>query len=227
MILAFSDGLIFAAFIVIAIAGLVVGLTLQAKRKKELAQWASAHNLRFDPTKDRGFDNYFCGFKCLQRGDSRYGYNICMGEWNGREITTFDYHYCTGSGKNRTTHTFSGTIIRAEYFLKPLYIRPEGFFDKVTEFFGYDDIDFESAEFSRKFYVKSSDKRWAYDVLHTRAMDYLLNNTKYHIQFEGKHIMLWWPSRKFKATNFEEAAGIATELINLLPNYVKNDLAEN
>ena len=55
-----------------------------------------------------------------------------------------------------------------------LLIRPEGFFDKVAGAFGFDDIDFESEEFSRAFFVKSSDKRFAYDVLHPRMLELLM-----------------------------------------------------
>ena len=105
------------------------------------------------------------------------------GERDGRDVTAFDYHYVTGHGKSRKVHNFSALIIQSPLPLKPLFLRPENIFDKVTDFFGYDDIDFESAEFSRQFYVKAPEKRWAYDILHQRMMEYLLENPKFHFQF--------------------------------------------
>ena len=40
--------------------------------------------------------------------------------------------------------------------------------------FGYQDIKFESAEFSKTFCVRSPDKKFAYDVCNAKMMEYLL-----------------------------------------------------
>jgi hypothetical protein len=164
-------------------------------------------------------DEQFHGFDCLRRGRSRYGYNRISGEWNGREILGFDYHYVTGSGKNQQTHRFSAVILQSRVPLKPLYLRPEGFFDKVTEFFGLDDIDFESAEFSRQFYVKSPDRRWAYDVIHQRAMEFLLQMPRFSIKFDLMHIAAW-RDKRFRPQEFEQAASVISGLLDRLPEYV-------
>jgi hypothetical protein len=55
-----------------------------------------------------------------------------------------------------------------------LIIRPEHFFDRFAGVFGFDDIDFESAEFSKSFFVKSRDRRFAYDVIDARMMEFLM-----------------------------------------------------
>ena len=54
----------------------------------------------------------------------------------------------------------------------------------------FDDIDFESDEFSRKFYVQSSDRKFAYDVLHPRMMEFLLQTTPPMIDVEGGALCL-------------------------------------
>ncbi len=141
------------------------------------------------------------------------------GRWSDLPITAFDYHYATGSGKNRSDHYFSAVIIAGPVPLKPLYIRREGFFDKLTEFFGFDDIDFESAEFSRKFFVKSPDKRWAYDVIHQRMMEYLLAAPDFGIQFDLMHLIAW-RSRKFSLADFQAAAELICGILDRLPEYV-------
>ena len=131
----------------------------------------------------------------------------------------FDYHYVTGSGKNRSTHYFSAIILRSDVQLKPLSIRPEGIFDRVTEFFGLDDIDFESAEFSRRFYVKSPDKRWAYDVIHPRTMTFLLSMLHFSIELDRTHVIVW-KNRRFDTEAFETAIAIAAGLLDNLPTYL-------
>ena len=89
----------------------------------------------------------------------------------------FTYKVTTHSGKSSSTRTyrFSYLIVHLPFGRVPdLLIRREGLFDKLAGAFGFDDIDFESAEFSRRFFVKSTDKRFAYDVIHPRMMEFLL-----------------------------------------------------
>jgi len=164
-------------------------------------------------------------FKCLRRGHSRWACNIMHGSRDGRDVTAFDYHYVTGHGKNRQVHNLSALVIQSPLALKPLYIRPENIFDKVSDFFGMDDIDFESAEFSRKFFIKAPEKRWAYDVIHQQMMAYLLEAPSFHIQLDAADIMAW-RSRRFKEEDFEEAFVLIQGILERLPGYVKKRLED-
>ena len=205
--------------VIVVVAGIIYSYYVTAQRRKELTAWAHSHGMSFTSDKNHAFDKLFGNFKCLGRGHSRYAYNIMEGQWGESPIVAFDYHYATGSGKNRSDHYFSAVILSSPIPLKPLYIRREGFFDKLTEFFGFDDIDFESAEFSRKFYVKSSDKRWAYDVIHARMMEYLMTAPDFSIQFDLMHIIAW-QGRKFKPADFQAGAELISGILDRLPEYV-------
>jgi hypothetical protein len=194
------------------------------KRRQALKSWASSHGLSFNPTRDYTLDERF-PFGCLKQGHRRYAYNRLHGSWRGRELIAFDYHYETYSydskGRRRTHHHhFSAVILKSQVPLKPLFIRPEGLFDKITEFLGFDDIDFESIEFSREFYVKAPDKRWAYDVLHPRAMEFLLNSPRFSIQFDGDWAIAYRSSR-FSPEEFGEAAEVLYGIFERLPRYLK------
>ncbi len=206
--------------IVIAVIGAIAyGLYAAAKRRKVLSAWARSKSLSFDASKNHSMDSRFSGFKCLSQGHSRYARNVMEGDWSGPEITAFDYHYATGSGKNRRDYNFSAVVLAASVPLKPLCIRREHIFDKVTEFFGVDDIDFESAEFSRKFFVKSPDKKWAYDVIHQRMMEYLLAAPEFSVQFDIAHVIAW-RSRRFKPAEFGAAAEFIRVILDRLPEYL-------
>ena len=221
-----ADGppvVVFVLFGLVAAAGIVYGLYAASKRRKALQDWAAQCGLEFDAAKNRHVDNQFPQFKCLQRGRGRYGYNFVHGDWNGRDLLCFDYRYTTGSGKNSNTHNLSAVILKTPFLLKPLFIRPEGVFDKVTEFFGYDDIDFESAEFSRKFYVKAKDKKWAYDLIHSRTMEFLLSRPKFNIKFDMLYVIAW-KDRTFKPEEFAQAADVIAGVLDLLPDYVRKQL---
>jgi hypothetical protein len=208
----------------ILVAGALIGLAIYShyQRRKLLAEYAASHGLLFDHTKDRGLDDHYPDFNCLRRGRSRYAYNRISGEREGLSLLAFDYHYETGSGKNRRTHNFSAVIVESPVPLKPLHVRPENFFDKITEFVGFDDIDFESAEFSRKFYVKSPDKRWAYDVIHPRMMEYLLEAPRRSFQMAPGSLIAWGTSR-FKPEQFDEAFGHIRGILDRLPQYLFRD----
>ncbi len=194
------------------------------KRRKALRAWADAHALLFSAEREYGFDVRYPQFGVLGKGDNRYAYNMMRGSWNGRAMQAFDYHYeihSTDSKGRRTTHHhhFSAILLDSAVPLKPLFIRPEGFLDKVTEFLGFDDIDFESAEFSRKFYVKASDKKWAYDVIHQRAMEFLLGGPAFTIQFETGCVLVC-RGATFGVDEFGQAVEAAAGLLDRLPEYV-------
>ncbi len=137
-------------------------------------------------------------------------------------ICAFDYHFSTGNGKEEHSQVFSAVMVNTGLPLKPLLIRTENFWDKITEFIGFDDIDFESAEFNREFYVKSPDKRWAYDVLHPKSMEYLLHAPRFTLEFQGPYIMAY-RDRRFAIADFEEAYQVIRDVLNLLPDYLKRE----
>jgi len=213
------EPLVVILFVLLILAGITYAIYAAAQRRKELAAWAQSKALNFSPSNVYDVDSSFPDFKCLHRGRGRRAFNVITGQLGGREIIAFDYRYTTGSGKNRRTHNFSAMIVNASLPLKPLYIRREGFFDKITEFFGADDIDFESAEFSRKFFVKSPDKKWAYDVIHQRMMEYLLTAPKFSIQFAGDSIIAW-STLRFTPDDFQAAFDLIEGILDRLPEYL-------
>lgn len=206
------------------VAALVYGWYASQKRQKELVAWCRAKGLRFDSGHDRGIDGRYPNVGCFQQGANRYAFNRWSGDWQGVDVLGFDYHYETYShgkhGRQTHHHYFSAVIIESGIPLQPLSIRPENFFDKVTEFFGYDDIDFESAEFSRKFHVNAADKRWAYDVLHARAMEHLLGRPAFTLQFEPRAVVVW-RSGTIGIDELAHAVEVPKGLLELLPEYVR------
>ena len=203
----------------LVIGGIALAIWLGRKRRKDLKMWATSNGLSFSHLRDGSFDNEYPEFGCLRRGHSRYAYNISAGTWGTRRVTCFDYHYATGSGKNRHDYRFSAALVGSNIPLKQLRIRPEGFLDKVTEFFGVDDIDFESAEFSRSFHVKAGEKRWAYDVLHQRTMEFLLGMPRFSIEFDERDVLIW-RNRRFRPEDFEQAIAVVEGILDRLPGYV-------
>jgi hypothetical protein len=208
--------------IVLVVMALVVIIQIQlvAARRKEVAAYAAERGLQFRSDKNRELDDRYREFGCLRRGHSRYGHNMFWGELSGLQVIGFDYHYVTGHGKNRKVHRFSAVITPSPIPLKPLFVRREHVFDKVTEFLGMDDIDFESAEFSRRYYVKAADKRWAYDVIHQRMMDFFLNSPQFNVQFDRGNIIVW-RGRRFNGRDIDAAIELIRGIYERLPEYLR------
>jgi hypothetical protein len=221
---------ILGLLIIAAVFFVILGSMLEAERRKKLGEWAAQHGLTFDAGKDRSLDERFREFDCLRQGDDRYGYNFLSGQWDKRDFLGFDYHYAThirdSKGRRRTIHHhFSAVIVGSAVPLKELLIRPESVLDKLAAFVGWDDIDFESAEFSRKYFVKSPDRRWAYDVLHTRAMQLLLDCPQYCIEF-GPRGAIAWRDSAFSTEEFASAADLIDGLLDMLPEYLVQQMGE-
>jgi len=223
--------LLIIAVVAVIGTGIYFSVKIAAKRRKELSEWGTAHGLRFSAAKNASIESQFPAFTCLRTGYYRYAYNILSGAWSDRDYLSFDYHYMTRShgskGRTQTRHNyFSAVVLSSPVPLKPLFIRPEGLFDKLAGFIGFEDINFESAEFSRKFYVKSPDKKWAYDVIHQRTMEFMLGMPKFSLQFDG-HSAIAWRSTKFKTSDYEQAAEMIKGILDRLPEYlVKQQISQ-
>lgn len=171
-------------FVVIAAVLAVLGLISARKRREAMAGVAVRLGLRFQPGKDRGLARQYLFLDKLARGSNRYAFNILSGSYQGHEVALFDYHYQIRSGKSTQHYYFSFFMLRLPVSLPELVIDKEGFFSKIAQAVGYDDIDFESHEFSRNFCVRSADKKFAYDVCNARMIEYLLSNRDMSIEIE-------------------------------------------
>lgn len=150
---------------------------------------------------------------------------MARGETEGRDLWAFHYHYettSTDSDGNRKTHhhTLSAVVVHSGMALKPLLIRREGMWDKVTSAFGFDDIDFESAEFSRAFFVKSPDRKWAYDVINQNNMEFLMGAPKLTLELAGPHIIAWKGGR-FAPAQFDGALALIEGFLSRIPKDIR------
>ncbi len=184
------EGLVVILFIGAFIGLAVLGFIMEKKRREAFALLAAQLGLQYTQEKDWNLANRYSFLDKLAQGSNRYAYNILSGKYQGQEVKVFDYHYETHSrdskGRRKTHHHhFSFFMLMLERQFPEVTIGPEGIFSKIAQAFGYDDIDFESHEFSRRFCVRAADKKFAYDFCHTRMMEYLLANPDLMVEIEG------------------------------------------
>lgn len=215
-------------FIIIVVALVVVAIIFGAlaakKRREQLSALAARLGLRFNEGEDYGLADRFGFLNALAQGSDRYAFNILSGQYQNNKVLVFDYHYATHStnskGQRQTRHHyFSCFILLLPQPFPELRITREGMFSKIAQAFGYDDIDFESAEFSRAFCVRSKDKKFAYDFCNAQMMEYLLANRDLSIEVERTALALAFASR-LSAAEIESNLQRLFAIRSRLPEYL-------
>lgn len=202
---------------------------IQAKRRREaIARLAHEIGLKFDPSRDYATTrNRYGQIDFLGRGKNRYSYNNLSGTVKDCHIFCCDYHYETESrdskGRKTTHHHYYGVVfVEVPLRMSEVRIRREGWFDKIAGAIGFDDIDFESAEFSRRFHVAARERKFAYDLIHPRAMEYLMSTDKYSWEFEGGTIALF-KMGCFDVDEIRQAIDTAVNFVEYIPPHVWAD----
>ena len=206
--------------LVVIVISTIYGMIQARKRREGLFELAQRLNLNFNAEKDDQIPDRFSFLKQFDQGHDRYAANVISGNYQQDEILAFDYHYTTGSGKNRQDHNFSFFILTVpQSQFSQLTIRPEGFLDRVAAVLGFQDIKFESAEFSKAFCVRSQDKKFAYDVCNAKMMEYLLANRDLSVEIENNVLALAFNSR-LSVDQIEANLQRLVEIRSRLPEYL-------
>jgi hypothetical protein len=168
----------------------------------------------------QGIPQTYDFLSALDHGDNRYASNILSGFYRNHEILAFDYRYSVGSGKNKRHIQFTFFMLRLPRPFPELRVYPENLFSKIGQTLGFEDIDFESVEFSRAFVVRSPDKKYAYDICHARMMEYLLNHRDRSIEIKGEWITTGSGSKRVDPENITHWLNMLVEIRELFPQYL-------
>jgi hypothetical protein len=227
----FPAPLIFIVLLVIVGVAIYAGYVAKKKRQQAFRALARRLGCRYSIDDPFGlqsrFDSYF---PTLNQGRNRYAFNVISGDRQGHGIFLFDHHYETTStdskGRTQTHHHYrSFVVVEHDLDLGRIEARPEGFFDKVKAVFGFDDIDFESAEFSRKYMVKAEDRKLAYAVFHPEMIEYFLTLGGFKVTTHRDVLLARYGGGRMKPPEFERTLRDAFEFLERLPRYLKKDRA--
>lgn len=192
---------IIIGFIILFIGFIILGHLQEKKRREALQAVAMQLGFSFSPDKDHSFADQYGSLNQMDDGSNRYAFNIMQGTaGDGSPCSIFDYHYETYStdskGRPHTDHHYFSifTLILPKSFPE-LEIKPEGLFSKLGQALGFDDIDFESMEFSKRYQVKSGDKKFAYDFCNARMIDCLLRQHDLIIEVDSNVLAITFGGR--------------------------------
>ena len=208
--------------ILAVIAGVIWSYFAAKKRRDMLRQFALENGFDFTASPGDVHRKYQI-FNPLDAGHSRSSQNLIHGRRGDLEWEMFDYRYVTGSGKSRTTHRYGIAAARIPLALMPLTIRPENFFDRIAAAVGFDDINFESEEFSRSYHVKCSDRKLAYDIIHPQMIEYLMGVSRIEWQFAGNLVLLH-RSGTYEPDELIHAMKLVEGFMERVPEFVRQDI---
>jgi hypothetical protein len=221
---------VIAAILTLIVVGIYFGWKAQQARLAAMQALADELGLRFLRGDDDEHDERYAQFAIFRRGHSRAAENSLTGslELFGRACHVhagdFRYEEDKSDRKGTTTYRFSYLIVHPPWPSPSLLVRREGLFDKLKGAFGFDDIDFESAEFSRKYFVQSSDKRFAYDVLHPRMMEFLLAEDPLVIDIEGGALCISDGRNRWEPDDYRRQIDFVRRFSELWPRHLVKDL---
>ena len=181
------DAALFPLIIVgaIAVVALVAYLGWKAEQKRiaELRAYAARRGWSYTD-RDDTWHQSFTGAP-FDSGHDRRSTKVLHGTHDGREAAVFDFVYhttesSTDANGNRHTHEeahrFNVVALALGAATPGLSVSPEGVFGRLLGRMFNSDIELESDEFNRAFTVSSEDRRFAFDVLHPRTMELLLQH---------------------------------------------------
>lgn len=222
MVLDGSFLLLVGLAVTVGLVGLGYAIWAHFKRKDSFQALAARLGLSYHESGGR--PDRSLPFACLRKGSRRRSRNVLEGTYRGYQVRCFDFLYDVQTGKESRTETVGFACARVPGARWPdLAIQPEHIGHKVIDALGADDIDFESDEFSRKFWVRSDDRKFAYDVIHPRMMGFLLAPGWSRWELTGDGVALWDPGRPQVA----HIQGVLDRLVGFLERIPDRRLPES
>jgi hypothetical protein len=173
--------------IIVGVAALVglIGLVfygIQEKRRRDaFLRWSRERGLLYVGRQSWTFATRFPGLPVpATHGWARFAHvfegKVQGGGGRARPVWLGELTYLVRSGKRRRLmHETFALVQVGTSAMPPVEIRPEHVGDTLAAAVGLDDLDFESVEFSKRFHVRSSDKRFAWALLDPGMMQVMLD----------------------------------------------------
>lgn len=194
----------------------IIGIVVEKRRHERIQKFAAARSLTYVKRDDRwvGLDlGYPHG-----HGRAHKGRHAMTGVHEGRPIAIFEHEWVTGSGKERRTHTARVTVTELPRSFPRLDVGKEGIFGRAARRMGAKDIELESDAFNREYRIKG-ERRFAYDVLHPRFMEWMLHVDAPGFVINGRYVG-YTVGGKIDLEQIDNDVAYLDAVIDRLPKFV-------
>ncbi|HVZ93474.1 MAG TPA: DUF3137 domain-containing protein [Phycisphaerales bacterium] len=215
--------------IVVGIVAAVLAWQADQRRRKLLIDWAAKNGWTFSEDRvgvpDMDYDLFRVGHTRWSRYWAEREFEGATPGLERARVRLFEYHYAVtrSNGKQTYTQHYYFTCGAAEpgVDLGRVFIRDENWGDKLVQAVGFDDIDLEDADFSKRFVVKARDRKEAYDLLDGAMMRFLTTRGGWVIETNGRELFVY-RSGRVNPGAFEDAAGLMLGFVAQLPRVMVN-----
>lgn len=155
-------------------------------------------------------------------GHGRLATDVIRGVLEGVAFVSFTYTFRTGdsSDNSETVHCVMVTCICTPPSPNMLLVTPEGPFSKLFDVVGLGDLKLESEDFNSRFQVRTTNDRFAYDVLNPTAMHRMLTDRRsvLPLRFDNSNLFTW-RSGVLKPEWVEPHARYLIDILREVPPY--------
>jgi hypothetical protein len=195
---------------------------IRNRRERNLKTLTMSMGLTFNP---KGPDIHILestGIKLFNRGVSKYTSNLI--NWNiFGDICAqiFDYSHKPVIGyfsKYSCRHYITVMLINLQKPLPQFVLRPEYFSDKLAEFFGFNDIDFNAyPEFSKKYFLKGKNRDEVMAFFSPEILMFFARHPGWSVEVSEGFFACWKGERYLNAEDYptfmEEVKEMASVLL--------------
>jgi hypothetical protein len=203
----------------------------ERKRVVALKAWVRGKGRRFVADRRESPD---WRWDLFHKGHSRFAQALAIVDLpgatpglDGASVMVFEYHYAisAGVGRDRRTQHYWHTCAVLDLAFDPgnVSFMAEGVGDKLAALLGVDDIDFEDAEFSRRFKVQADEKKHAWDLLDGALMTWLKAHPGVQFESRGRQALLVLESTgKATPRRFEQLVDWSRGFLAQVPRVLVN-----
>ncbi len=182
--------------IVAVIGGLIwLAVAMEKKRREALEQFCMMRGFTFERERKDAWRTYQAAVPLFDSGSRRrWGYTIA-GRVGKRAFTAFEYAYTVSSGRNSQTYRFRVMCWETGDKKLPLFaISPEGFWKRLGQKLGRQDIDFDDdPTFSEAYELRGPDEAAIRGAFTPRIRGVLGATPGQHAASSGDYLF-WWKS---------------------------------
>lgn len=179
-----------------ALGGLIALAVVQEKKRREaLEQFCMMRGFTFERERKDGWRPYQAAVPLFNHGGRRrWGYTVA-GRVGKRPFTAFEYAYTVSSGKSSQTYRFRVMCWETGDAKLPVFsISPEGFWNRLGQKLGRQDIDFDDdPTFSQAYELRGPDEAAIRAAFTPRIRGALGAMPGQHAACAGTHLF-WWQS---------------------------------